>query len=125
MPPVDIEIYRVELTQRASLACLVNWADVSTGDWVPAPNECHQNVTDWCESNEGYIPVRGWMYFDLTGQFVAHSVLRAPDGLLYDITPAAASRQYPFIESGLSESDYIELVEGRGISQLLVLSPEA
>ena len=85
-------------------------AEVRQGDWVPHPNRCHENVSVWCEANDGYEPVRGWLYFDLPGlpmsRFVAHSAVRAPDGKLYDITPSRASQDYPFIESGLSEDDY-------------------
>ena len=49
-------------------------------------------------------------------QFLAHSAIQAPDGMLYDITPSNASQQYPFIIAEESEEDYARLVEGEGIN---------
>jgi hypothetical protein len=38
--------------------------------------------------------------------------VRAPDGLLYDITPSRAAQDYPFLAANLGEDDYAALVQG-------------
>ena len=52
--------------------------------------------------------------------FLAHSVVRAPDGELYDITPLNTPRQYPFIIAKEPEAEYVSLVEGRGFTNLFL-----
>lgn len=94
---------------------------IENGDWEPQPNFCHHNVSIWCQLRPEYIPVSGWLYFDLPGlnfvKFVAHSAVKAPDGELYDITPSE-TKDYPFIESELSEEEYAELVESKGFGEI-------
>ena len=120
--PVDVEAYGQALLRRVAEARRLRRAEIAGGDWQPQPNWCHANVSVWCEVKEGYTPVRGWLYFDLPGlafcSFVAHSALRAPNGELYDITPSRTSAEYPFLEGGLSEDEYAELVETRGMCNL-------
>ncbi|MEY8210911.1 MAG: hypothetical protein RPT00_01510, partial [Gammaproteobacteria bacterium] len=80
-------------------------------------------VSDWCENNPAYTPVRGWLYFDLPGlpqvKFVSHSVVRAPDNELYDITPSNASKDYPFVEGNLSEEEYADLIGIKGVTEIV------
>lgn len=125
MPPVDLNTYGPALAARVGNARMLRRAEIEGGDWQPQPNQCHENATVWCELKEGFAPVRGWLYFDQLGLLVAHSAVRAPDGELYDLTPSQASAEYPFLESDLSEEDFAELVEGRGISQLRFRAPDA
>jgi hypothetical protein len=75
-------------------------------DWRPAPRCCHANVETWVMRSPQYAIVRGWVVFDQTDErlvprprfhFVAHSVIRTPDGKLLDITPSDISQSYPFI----------------------------
>jgi hypothetical protein len=122
MPEINIIEYAEALHSRASEAILLKRAVIENGDWEPQANMCHHNVSMWCEQKTDYSPVRGWLYFDMPGlnyvRFVAHSAVRAPDGELYDITPSNAQQDYPFIESGLSEDEYAELVEDRGYGEI-------
>lgn len=115
--------YAARLHERRGEAALLQWADVSIGDWRPTPNECHGNVTTICERDSSYTAVRGWLYFDFDDlldqvKFVAHSAVRTPDGTLCDITPSNASQQYPFIPAEETEKIYSQLVEGSGITEL-------
>jgi hypothetical protein len=84
MPPVNPDEYGQMLMQHAGEAQRLRRAEVRARDWTPQSNRCHENVTIWCESNDGYLPVRGWLFFDRPGlqhaRFVAHSAVRAPDG---------------------------------------------
>jgi hypothetical protein len=110
------------LFARVHQAAVLNWAEVSIGDWKPQLNECHGNVTELCAHDPSYTPVRGWLYFDFGGlldcvQFLAHSAVRAPDGKLYDITPAIASQQYPFLAAEESEREYAALIQS-GVTEL-------
>jgi hypothetical protein len=116
--PVDLDTYLPALAARVSSAQMLKRGEIDGGDWQPKPNECHENATTWSELKEGFTPVRGWLYFGEAGLLVAHSVVRAPDGDLYDLTPSEASKDYPFLESALSEEDYGDLIVTRGISQL-------
>ena len=111
----DIEKYAATLYSRISEAVILKRAIIEGGDWQPEPNKCHHNVTIWCKYNPAFKPARGWLYFELNGlnfvKFVAHSAVITSKGEIRDITPSNASRDYPFILSGLSEDEYAVLVE--------------
>lgn len=115
MTNLDIEKYAETLYSRISEAVILKRAVIEGGDWQPQLNTCHHNVTLWCNHNTDFKPTRGWLYFDLPGlsfvKFVAHSAVINPDGEIHDITPSNASRDYPFISSGLSEDEYASIVE--------------
>lgn len=122
MPELNTEIYAKELYSRVGSATLLNRATIAGGDWEPQANMCHHNVTICCELKPEYTPVRGWLYFELPGasfvKFVAHSAVRTPDGELYDITPSNASQDYPFVDGGLSEDQYSELVDKNNTTKI-------
>ena len=108
--------YAAALYARVNEAALLQPAVVEIGDWQPQLNDCHANVTEACAHDPSYLPVRGWLYFDFGGlidrvQFLAHSAIRAPDGVVYDITPQQASQQYPFLAAVEPEVNYRALVE--------------
>jgi hypothetical protein len=122
MPALDITEYAKTLYLKVGAAVMLKRATIEGGDWEPQPNMCHHNVTIWCDHKPDYKVVRGWLYFDLPGlnyvKFVAHSAVRTPGGELFDITPSNASQDYPFIESGLNEEEYAELVETRSCGEI-------
>lgn len=122
MPLVDPDTYGQALMQRANEVAVVPRISVHVDDWMPQPNMCHYNVSYFCEHNAGHTPVRGWLYFELPGltvaKFLSHSVVRAPDGVLYDITPWEATQHYPFLASNLTEDEYADLVEEQGVGAL-------
>jgi hypothetical protein len=57
----------------------------------------HNNVDRWVLEHPDHKPVRGWLVFNLLRRFTAHSIVETPDGRLFDLTPARASRRYPFL----------------------------
>ena len=122
MANIDINEYAKTLYSRFGTAVKLKRATIENSDWVPQPNMCHHNVSTWCHYMADYQAVRGWFYFSLPGlnyvKFVAHSAVRAPEGELFDITPSNASQDYPFIDGGLSEEEYAELVEARGCGEI-------
>ena len=122
MPEINVNEYAKSLYTKISEALLLKRAAIENGDWEPQPNMCHHNVSTWCELKSDYSPVRGWLYFDLPGlnyvKFVSHSAVKSPEGELYDVSPSNASQDYPFIDGGLTEEEYTELVETRGYGEI-------
>ena len=122
MANVNPDAYERLLMLRASEAIFTEKIQVSVGDWRPERNMCHHNVTYFCQHNPDYVPVRGWLYFDLPGlefaKFLSHSVVGTPDGTLCDITPWEATQDYAFLTANLSEDEYAELIEDQGYGQL-------
>ncbi|HSI42830.1 MAG TPA: hypothetical protein VK949_00675 [Methylotenera sp.] len=115
---VDPDVYAIKLLERAGEAVVCGRILIENRDWQPQANMCHHNVTTCCELHPEFKIVRGWLYFDLPNysyaKFVAHSVVRAPDGELGDITPSNTFQDYPFLVSGLTEEEYAYVVEELG-----------
>jgi hypothetical protein len=89
-------------------------------DWKPSAHYCHANVDIWVARCPEYEPIRGWVVFDLSQmpssmkvrphfQFSAHSVARAPNGKLLDITPQTTMDLYPFIRHPDGDEDFDNL----------------
>lgn len=114
----DLAAYAMKLYTRRNEGMFLKFADVSIGKWKPLPKLCHENVATWCDNDPSYQPVRGWLYMCDIGTFLAHSVVRIPNGELRDITPMNAS-QYPFIIAEESEAEYEDLIVRRNISQVV------
>jgi len=110
MNEIELNLYAESLFLRLDKAVLLKRAVISGGDWEPQEKMCHHNVSFWCDSDEKYKPVRGWLYFDLPDleyvKFVAHSAVLTPENEIFDITPSSASQDYPFLPSGLSDEEF-------------------
>ncbi|KRA65301.1 hypothetical protein [Rhizobium sp. Root651] len=84
--------YEQDLCARAETAAFVPFKPGAGFDgWEPAVGGCHQNVDHWVKYHSGHTAVRGWLAYanyggDLFG-YTAHSVVRGPNGTLFDITP--------------------------------------
>ncbi|MDH5231121.1 MAG: hypothetical protein OEY38_13735 [Gammaproteobacteria bacterium] len=120
---MDIEKYAGSLFSRVNDAKILVRETINIGGLVAAPNMCHHNVSELHLQDNDYIPVRGWLYFDLPGldfvKFVAHSAIRKPNGKIVDITPSNASKDYPFLDGNLSEEEYANIVEGMGCGEIV------
>jgi len=119
-PLQDHPEYSRRLMDRIQHAVIVPPARVSIGTWEPAENDCHANVTTWCANAQGFEIVRGWLYFDMADTlpfvlFNAHSVVRNPEGQLWDITPQRATRPYPFLAAEETEEEYARFVEAGAV----------
>lgn len=129
MEATDLNEYAKTLYSKVGEATLLKHAVIEGGDWEPQPNMCHHNVSIWCQLKSDYEPVRGWFYFDLPGlnyvKFLAHSAVRTPKGELYDITPSNASKEYPFVHSGLCEDEYADLVDTKGYGEINYVEEDA
>lgn len=125
----DVEAYGNSLMQRVSEAVPVKRVKVAIQEWTPEANKCHDNVAVFCEHKPDHAPVRGWLYLDLPEfefvQFLAHSVVRAPDGVLVDITPWEATQHYPFLDGKLSGDEYAHLVDEQAVGHLYRRKPVA
>ena len=111
------------LYQRRHLAAFVPFVASATPQFQPADNDCHRNVDIWCKLHPDQTPVRGWLLFEVFQhfgffRFTAHSVVRLPDGTLFDLTPSRASQRYPFLGDHLTEEEYVLLVSSQQIVHL-------
>src|SRR4051812_19539752 len=89
-PSEQLKKHAADLYARAVYAEKVPAKSVALGAWKPVASQCHDNVAIWVKADRNFAPVTGWLYFDLDGKkpfvrFTAHSVVRAPDGSLWDI----------------------------------------
>ena len=88
--------YEAGVCSRRPEAVTVPYIEVSIGDWKPEESDCHNNAKRWVEANPLWEVVTGWISFMWFGpcgvQLTAHSVVRDPDGSLFDITPVANGR---------------------------------
>jgi hypothetical protein len=67
---------------------------------APERSNCHANVDRWVLENPGCEAVRGWAISARMGNAImldAHSVVRAPDGALVDITLNADDQRAPIV----------------------------
>ena len=115
----EVNDYAAALYARRNEAAVVPPATVDVKDWEPAPKECHQNVTDFCESFPDHKPISGWLLLDPGDgaayvTFLAHSVVEAADGRLHDITPNPTGRVYPFIRALENRAEFAAFVERNG-----------
>jgi hypothetical protein len=106
-----------ELYTRLREAVVVPYVDVGDSAWRPAVQDCHGNCEAWCAQHPEYQLVRGWICVPMTGlaycRFLAHSVVRQPDGTLIDITPRGPLREaepYRFLPTFVSNDEYETLV---------------
>lgn len=124
MSGFDLDTYARWLYSHCSGARVLRREEITVGAWIPQPKMCHKNASDLYQLDDRYVPVRGWLYFDLPGlpyvKFVSHSATKTPEGGLVDITPKARPEadDYPFIDGGLSEDEYKYLVEDCGYGEI-------
>lgn len=106
----NLSAYSASLVARLHEAAYLPRVEMQGGNWQPQPNMCHHNVTEYCQLDRRFSPVRGWLFFDLPYEnyykFVAHSVLKFPDGSIMDITPSNAGAEYPFLACNVSNRDF-------------------
>jgi len=124
MNQLDIDAYARSLYARIHEARVLRRAEIDAGDWKAQENMCHHNASAVHLHDDRYVPVRGWLYFDLPGlgyvKFVSHSAVKTPEGEIVDITPkpSSATQDYRFLEGNLSEEDYQYLVEECGYGEI-------
>ncbi|MBY3205040.1 hypothetical protein [Rhizobium laguerreae] len=84
--------YERDICARSETASFVNVKrDAGFDGWEPKVGGCHDNVDHWVKHHTGHTAVRGWIAYMSGGPdhvvYTAHSVVRGPDGELFDITP--------------------------------------
>jgi hypothetical protein len=99
-------------------------------DWKPKEKYCHDNVDIWVARSPEYEAVRGWVVFEEFStnplfranpfvRFAAHSIICAPDGKLWDITPQPmVSRRYPFIRHPDTNENFDDLRRDYGVMNI-------
>ena len=129
-PPSDaLNEHARTLYEHRNEAVVVPLVDVGNADWRPAMKDCHGNCEVWCERHPEYEVVRGWIYVPLPTmsycRFLAHTIVRQPDGQLIDITPRGAMLEptpYRFLPSIVSRAEFealaLDLYEATGSTDL-------
>ena len=113
LPDLALRLYN-----RRTEAVVVKRVHIGGGAWQPDPNQCHRNVTQWCEWHPEQKAVRGWLVADYLEippsfyRFFAHSVIETVAGDLIDLTPNLAPWQYPFLRHDQADGDFADIVEG-------------
>jgi hypothetical protein len=102
------------LISKISSAKIIEHKNICIGAWYPKEHRCHDNVARLCELDSSYKNVYGFLYSDTPEfgeiSFIFHSVVKDLNGNLIDITPTSAIFKYPFIESGIQDEAYEELM---------------
>jgi hypothetical protein len=126
MQPLPLTRLAAGLYELRQTGQIIRLAKLGIGDgsapdgWKPRPNLCHDNVDVWIGRSPEYQAVRGWVVFDFSTnplfhaspfvRFTAHSIICAPDGKLWDITPQPhVSQRYPFIQHSGTNEDFDSL----------------
>jgi hypothetical protein len=129
-PPSDaLNEHARALYEHRGEAIVVPLVNVSTDDWQPVVKECHENCEVWCERHPEYELVRGWFYVPFPTlaycRFLAHTVVRQPDGQLIDITPRGMMMEptpYQFLPTIVSRAEFetlvLDLYEATGATDL-------
>lgn len=97
----------------------MRFQEVSLPNWRPQVADCHANVDKWVEANPGTVAVRGWVTyadFGLSIGLTAHSVVREPDGQLFDITPLESKGVRPtmrFVPHVGDEQEFLTMRESK------------
>lgn len=102
---------------------VVPFREIVPEGWKPEIGNCHENVDRWVEANPECAAVRGWVvnasYGPAMVGVTAHSVVKGPDGHLFDITPVCDERVRPgmlFVPHSGDEASFKELRTGIGMS---------
>jgi hypothetical protein len=89
--------YEADICGRWDNAKKVPFEPASLSGGQPRESKCHENVDTFVRENTnwGYSAVRGWIntpHLSEGVRLTAHSVVKAPDGRLFDITPFSDER---------------------------------
>lgn len=117
-------VYAAAVVARRDQAVSVPFREVLLAGWEPALNDCHKNVDAWVCANPGHTAMRGWLTEGATF-IAAHSVVRAVDGQLFDITPVCDGELRPrFIEHTGDDTQFFRMV-ARGTRIHFEMDPSA
>jgi hypothetical protein len=133
MPDVDLTALVNSLYARRHEGVVVPFEPQTITSGQPQEHDCHSNTDRYVRDHPDHKSVRGWMIFDYNKttqgwwpvcRFMAHSVVEAPDGRLFDITPSQASQRYPFIRHSGPDSEFEAIVLAGHIHLDFVISFE-
>jgi hypothetical protein len=120
--------YEEAICARLTEGEVVPFKEVSIGEWRPKVAECHGNVDTWVRSNPQTVAVRGWVTLYPIGELgiklTAHSIVQAPDGTRFDITPLAdegAREGMRFVAHVADDQTFLEM---KAINVFLTCPPD-
>jgi hypothetical protein len=104
--------YFRELRARRSEAKPVEFRQVRFNDGTePEFWKCHDNVARWVNEDPDYLVALGWLLASGGLLLDRHSVVRGPDGTLFDLTPMHGPRP-PFLEHRGTSEEYDAVAPG-------------
>ncbi len=110
-----IESYKNFLKPRLSKATHLTFKKVLVKGLEPQANNCHDNAQKYEDENSDYECIRGWLVVDggdLSSEvlLLAHSVVKDKRNMkIYEITPIQSLDPRPFLESYLTEDEFVLL----------------
>jgi hypothetical protein len=129
VPDIDLTALLKSLYARRKEAVVVPYEPRTMTSGPPTERDCHNNVDRWVLEQPDHKSVRGWLVFDRTGdeiarrilslalprpvslcRFTAHSVVEAPGGRLFDLTPSNVSQRYPFLRHQGPDGEFRAIV---------------
>jgi hypothetical protein len=115
MKPIDLTALHERIFAARARARKPRFAEALAKRHSFLPGHCHTNVERLLDSARQYVPVRGWLFYRLSGVqtfcFNAHSLVQRSGGqILIDITPLSDESLrgiLGFIESDLDEETFL------------------
>jgi hypothetical protein len=97
--------------------------DFRIDDWRPQMGQCHDNISTAIRLlGPDHTSVRGWLLMEYPGfdhiRLVAHSILRAPDGQLVDITPRREPHDRISLRFFLHDADEVDFMRNAVVGYL-------
>ena len=101
---------------------------VSIGGWQPEIAHCHENVDAWVKAHPECVAVRGWLIYRSFGRggfgLTAHSIVRGPNGKLFDITPFGDESARPYARFIAHDGDDQSFFEIKAKGHSFTCSPD-
>lgn len=110
-----IESYKEFIKQRLNKATHLPFKKVLVSGLEPQAKNCHHNAQKYEDENSDFEFVRGWLVLDGGDSssevfLLAHSVVKDKrDTKIYEITPIQSLDPRPFLESYLTEDEFVLL----------------
>jgi hypothetical protein len=111
---LEIEQYKKFLSLLLTEAVQLPFKKVLLNGKEPLANNCHHNAQEYEEIYSNSECIRGWLVIDGGIEskniiLLSHSAIKEFGSQLYEITPIHSLEPRPFVQSFISEEDFIKL----------------
>ena len=96
------------LFSKLDTAKVLDFHDVFIFGEKAKKKECHKNAQCFCTENDSFHVTHGWLVIDSRPtfnsiKFIAHSVVKSPEGKLLDVTPIETLDPRPFLPAFIDD----------------------